>query len=337
MPHSKLLFISLLLFTAQVFAQDSNSKISGLVYADYFYVLQHRDAELENNNGFIFRRIYFTYDHNLSGNLTTRLRLEMKHNGDLKSKSSMEPFVKDAYLKWSMENHDLTFGISPTPTFKLISKYWGYRAVEKSLPNLQKFGSSRGLGISAEGNLAGSLKYHAMFANGTGGKSDNDEGKKIMLSLSTSPADNFTFEIYGDWNDFPGAEDWYTMQAFVGMDFSPATFGIHFTRQIRQRDAEDDLTINALSAFGRTKLTDKVKIFLRGDFMLDPNPLGDEIDYLPFAPNAKSTFILAGLEFIPAKNVSVIPNIQAIFYNSDDPEIDLDNDIIPRITLYYIF
>ena len=328
----------LLFAVTSLVAQDSNSKLSVLVFADYYYVLQHHNHELKDANGFWFRRIYATYDHKMNESFSARFRLDMKHEGDFKTAGSMVPSVKDAYLKYSSSKNDFIFGISPTPTFQIIEKYWGYRSIEQTMPDLQKFGSSRGLGIAAKGKLANSfLQYHFMFANGSGGKSDDDQGKKFMLSLSTSPSDNFTFEIYGDWNDFPGEEDWYTMQAFLGVEVKPVTFGIHFTRQIRGSETEEDLTINAASAFMRTKFNDKVKFFLRGDFMFDPNPLGEEISYLPFAPNAESTFLLAGLDFMPAKNVSVIPNIQAIFYNSDNADIDLPNDVVPRITLVYKF
>ena len=338
MTSKKWLLIISLLISSLLPAQESKSKFSALAFADYYYVVQHHTAENEGSNGFWFRRIYLTYDHQINENFSARARLEMNHDGEFKTKSSLEPYVKDAYLKWEYRNHELYFGISPTPSFKLISEFWGYRAVEKTLANLQRYNSSRGLGVSVKGNLLPKLlNYHFMAVNGTRAKAEADEGKQFMLSLSTATSENYTFEIYGDWNDLPGKEDRFTLQAFLGFKIKSATFGAHFTRQLRQSETEEDITLDGVSAFVRSDLSKKFKFFLRGDIMLDPNPEGENIPYLPFAANAKSTFLLAGLEFIPAEGISVIPNVETIFYSSDDPEIDLNNDIIPRITLYYKF
>ncbi|MYE91137.1 hypothetical protein F4X33_19305, partial [Candidatus Poribacteria bacterium] len=57
--------ICLLLSSPAVLWGDAG-KISGYFFGDYYYVLKSHNTELEERNGFQFRRVYFDYDKNLS-------------------------------------------------------------------------------------------------------------------------------------------------------------------------------------------------------------------------------------------------------------------------------
>ncbi|MEX1013607.1 MAG: hypothetical protein WDZ80_00415, partial [Candidatus Paceibacterota bacterium] len=41
-------------------------RFSGLLYSDYYFILNNHDEDLEGENGFWARRVYFTYDNRLS-------------------------------------------------------------------------------------------------------------------------------------------------------------------------------------------------------------------------------------------------------------------------------
>src|SRR5574341_1857568 len=72
---------------SQSIAQDrSRVRVSGVVFFDYFYDVS-RDSLLgtlpdvvtpgaKDFNGFQIRRVYFTYDHDVSANFMIRFRLE---------------------------------------------------------------------------------------------------------------------------------------------------------------------------------------------------------------------------------------------------------------------
>ena len=137
-------------------------KISGLVYGDYYYVAaSHRD-ELEDQNGFWIRRLYFTYDHTLSKALSLRVRLEANSKGDFESTGVNTPYVKDAWLKWTFGAHALTFGLAPTPNIDFVDAFQGYRSVEKSPIDLYRWDSSRDLGLLVQGGL-GEGEAHALL------------------------------------------------------------------------------------------------------------------------------------------------------------------------------
>lgn len=318
-------------------ALASDGKISGYMFGDYYYVASNHDEDLENQNGFWFRRIYLTYDQGLEENFSVRLRLEMNSAGDFTSKDKLEPVVKDAYLKWKHSGHSFIFGIQSVPTWGLIEKMWGYRSVEKTPLDLQKFGSSRDFGLAVKGSLDSKkrVNYHFMFGNGSSNGSENNDGKKVMFSLSTKLASNFIVEGYADFEERPGTANRTTLQGFAGYQSKSLRLGVQYAHQNRQvAPGVDDLKLQIGSVFATAKISEKVWGFARVDRLFDPNPDGAKISYLPFDVSAKAKLFLAGLDFRPIENVRIMPNVEAVFYDKvggDRP----DTDLIPRVTLFY--
>ena len=330
--------LAALILTGMLFAQDSG-KISGYMFGDYYYVLTNHDKSLEGANGFWLRRVYLTYDKGLSDEFSARLRFEMNTAGDFTSKSNMTPFIKDAYLKWNKGNHSILLGISPTPTWEVIEKVWGYRSVEKTPLDLQKFGSSRDFGIAFQGNLDANKKigYHLMLANGNSTSSEDNKGKKVLLALNSKASDNIIVEGYADFEERPGETNRYTLQGFAAYQAKKGRIGVQFVHQNRQVAGADDMTLQIASVFGAAQLSPKVWGFARVDRALDPNPDGAKISYIPFDNTVKSTFLLAGIDFRPAENVFLMPNMEVVLYSDNDAGASPDSDVIPRFTFYYKF
>jgi hypothetical protein len=315
----------------------SEGKISGTVYSDYYYAAAHHDSEIEGANGFWFRRIYLTYDQGLEENFAIRLRFEMNSPGDFTSSSKLTPVVKDAYLKWKHNRHNVIVGISGTPTWGLVEKVWGYRSVAKTPLDLHKYGSSRDFGVAFKGNLDSEKRfgYHLMLGNGNSNKSETNTGKKVLLSLSGKLPGGFVLEGYADYDERPGHTSRYTLQGFAAYQTKSFRAGAQFAHQNRQMGSdEDDIQLRIASVFAASKLSEKVRAFGRVDRLLDANPSGGKISYLPFDSSAKAYHLLAGVDFSPVSNVQVIPNIQIVYYDEVDGERP-DTSVIPRITLAY--
>ena len=321
---------------AMGYAQDG--KISGYMFGDYYYVAAHHDSAVDGKNGFWFRRIYFAYDKKLSDVFSVRLRTEMAHPGDFTSSSTAVPFVKDAYLSWKIGKNTLLLGISSTPTWGVVEKVWGYRSVEKTPLDLHKFGSSRDFGVALKGNLDsdGKFKYHAMIGNGNSNKSETNDGKKAMLSLGFYSTKAISIEVYCDLNDKPERND-ITLQGFAVYQTGKAKFGVQFARQTRKVEVGKDVTLSVGSLFCVAKVADKTSLFARVDRMFDPNPDGHKISYIPFDNTAKSTFLVAGLDFSPHKDVHLMPNVEVVLYEKNDAGVKPDTDLIPRLSFYYKF
>jgi hypothetical protein len=323
--------------------EAGEGRFSGYMFGDLYYFLSHHDSTVEHQNGFWFRRIYFTYDYEISKVFFTRLRLEAHSPGDFKTKSKLTPFLKDAYLKVKFAGGNFIFGLSPTPTFKLIEEIWGYRSVEKTPIDLYKFGTSRDFGIALEGKVVnGLIKYHLMVANGAGTSSETNRGKKYMFSLSLNDG-RTVFEGYADLEDRgKGEGSRYTLQAFFAHLTKIYRFGLQFSYRVMK---DLDAKIPIYSAFLTYNMLTNLTLLTRLDYLGRRNPLGPEISYLPMSANRKTVFLLVGYDIHPNPMVHIIPNVEVVFYREShtiNPATEVYTKeekatILPRLTFFYKF
>ncbi|MEX1123359.1 MAG: hypothetical protein WD491_07305 [Balneolales bacterium] len=315
-----------------------NGSLSGLVYNDYYWVVSNHHEALKGSHGFWFRRIYFGYNHNHSGSFSSRLRFEMSNDGDFTTMGNMTPFVKDAWLKWENENHEIFAGISSTPTFDLVENIWDFRAVEKTPLDLHQLASSRDFGLAARGVLDENEQwsYHVMIGNGNNDGTFN-KVRKIMLALSYQLNEHWVLQAYGDWENIADDRDWMTVQGFMGYKTDNLAFGALYALQNRENPITEDMNLDLASAFVRGGLTPLTTGFFRVDHMFTPNPDGENIDFLPFSDEAESTFFIAGVDFQLEDGINLIPNIEGIIYGETSAGITPRTDLIPRLTLFYSF
>jgi len=330
----------MILFSA-VFSEETESKgkFSGYMFGDYYYVLKYHNPEIKDQRGFWFRRIYLTYDNEMDGHFATRLRLEMSNEGDFATSNAMTPFVKDAYLQYKIENHVFSFGISQTPALSTVENIWGYRYLEKIPLDLYRMASSRDFGVAAAGRIdnSGLFGYHVMLSNGSGNKQEIDKGKSGQVSVNWSPSGALIFETFGEYADAEGIEDAYTWRLFGGYVKDRFRIGIEYADQTLQQAAAPDIKRRFLSVFICAGIIDKISVILRGDRMFDPNPAGEKIAFLPFDPEAPSTFILAAVEWAPVKEVCITPNLEYVTYGKADENITPGDDLYGRLTFFWKF
>ncbi len=326
---------------AQSKEENSSGKFSGYMVGDYYYNINHNNAKLIDQHGFWFRRIYFTYDYSINSKFSTRLRLEMSNDGGYSSAATMVPIVKDAYLTYKFGNQKAYFGISSTPTFCLIEKVWGYRAIEKTPLDQQKMASSRDFGFSVKGKFdnSGNFRYHVMVGNGSSNKQEIDKGKSFMGSVSYWLSKEIVFQVYGDYADRAGKADTYIGQGFLGYNSKKLHGGIQYSYQtLKAKDGgSNDLILTLVSLFLSGNVAEKIKLVGRVDRMFNPNPVGDKVAYTPFDNTASFWLAIAGVDYKVAKDVSVIPNVEFVTYDSNDNGIKPNNDVYGRITFYWKF
>jgi len=317
---------------------QADGKLKGYMFSDYYYVAQHHDSDIEGRHGLWFRRIYFTYDNKLADNLKIRLRLEMASPGDFSSSSTMTPAVKDAYLDYKTGGQSIMFGIIGTPTWGQIEDIWGYRAVEKTPLDLQKLGSSRDFGIALKGHLDNSktVSYMLMFGNGASNKGEKDNGKKFYGSLGFSPSKGLYLEAYGDYETQKDDKSYYVYQGFASYSGDWGRIGLQYAnRHYDHGDTSQDWSI--MSAFAVFKAAKNVDLIARFDKMFDANPSGHKISYIPFASNAASNLIIAGISWEGLKNVKLIPNLKYVFYDDPDYGDKPSSNIYANMTVYFKF
>jgi len=216
-----LILFALLCFIPKTFL--GQGKISGYMFGDYFYNAA-RDAGIaslsnaaaggeKSDQAFLFRRIYFTYDNDISEKFTSRFRLEAG-NSTLASDGKFSVFVKDAYLRWKniFQGSDFFFGIHPTPAFEISEKVWGYRSLEKTIMDLRNVVSSRDFGLALNGKFdkEGIFNYWIMVANGRDNKPELDKHKRYYLTFYVKPTKKLSLSLYGDYADRGKTVDKYS-------------------------------------------------------------------------------------------------------------------------------
>ncbi len=326
------------------FSVYGEGKFSGYMFGDFYYNLTNNNPELEGENGFWFRRIYFTYDYKISDSWTTRLRLEMNSPGDFKSSDFLKPYIKDAYLAYKIGNHTITntiiLGISPTPTWEYyIVDFWGYRAVEKTPLDLYKMGESRDFGIAFKGSIGkdGFFGYHVMAGNGEGIKSEFNKEKKYMGAFLFILQLNFSLELYADYglkaNKYNTYFAYYTYQAFLGWKHKKGRLGVQYSHRFEEQEVEKgNFKFDVYSIFGIINVSEKLSLLARYDRMNDPLPWGSTVSYVPFNETSPFNLILFGVDFHPLNNVSVIPNLMYVVYDDVD-----EKDTQLKLTFFYSF
>jgi hypothetical protein len=332
MDFKKLLFIFLLLplFTF------SQGKFSGYMFGDYYYFVMDHKKELEDQNGFWFRRIYFTYDYKISEKFFTRFRLELNSPGDFKTKDNLKPYLKDAYLGINIGKGKGYFGISPTPTWEFLENFWEYRSVEKTPADLYKHDSSRDFGIAFKGPISSHLSYHFMIANGEGTASEVNKDKKARFSILFKK-EAVHLEIYTDYGEGENHTNSYMYQGIFGIKNEKLTLGFQYYRYTKQQgEGHPSLENDVFSAFFNYNFSQKITLLFRVDKSQDPNPSIENQSYIPFDKDHPFFFYLFGLDFKVLKDISIIPNFEYVNYekyNGTKP----DSDLIFKITFYYTF
>ena len=310
------------LFTVAGPSLGAEGKIKGYMFGDYYY---NASGPAEKENAFEFRRIYFTYDIKWNERFSGRLRTEAK-GGGFGSGATLDPFVKDAYIKYKMGQGALEAGMSPTPTWNVTEGIWGYRSIEKTIMDLNKIGSSRDQGIAYRASLGedSNIKYQVMLGNGASNKSEKDNDKKLYGQVRYESEDNLQVIAYADWQTQPGGKDVTTLAAVLGKKGKGFHGGVEaFWQQSKKKAAGADVTALGVSLFAAKKIKDKTKGFARVDLFEPNNDADDDRKYL----------IIGGVDFEPAKGVHIMPNVRVLA--SDAPGVD--TEVTPRVTGYFKF
>ncbi len=300
--------------------KGQETTIGGLFFGDYYRVASHHDSELDGANGFWARRMYLTVNTRFTSEWDARVRLEAGTPGDFETSGTMNPFIKDLYVRWRRGNHQILIGLSSSPTWNFIEGQWGYRALEKTPLDLLKMGSSRDFGVSAKGSLDEGqiVRYHLMFGNGSSTKTETNEGKKFMGALQFYATDNLIFEANADHESRGEGIDRTTFQA--------AAVG-------RGETGEDDVDVDVYSVFGVLDAGDRVNLVARWDRMATPIPDGAKISYFRMDPTSEGHFFLAGVDIMLDEHFHLIPNVEIVSYDADD----LDSDVFLKTTFSVTF
>jgi hypothetical protein len=354
-----------------------SGKIWGYAFGDYAYKL-HADAEKRGSiqysklpqdyNSFNFRRIYLGYDYQFSPNVSSQLLLAHEstfeantNNPDVLTNNNRGIYIKAMNIRFKniIPRATIVAGQQATPTFAtLVDGVWGYRSVEKSIADQRGISGSTDLGVGVFGKIGKNenVGYDILVANNNGAKVENNNFKKLYTSLYAYFLDK-KLVIQANYERGrtalnPVEKNFSTFKAFIAYKTSTTTFGIDAFKQLQTNNSSylqgiadtvfADAEPSGVSFFITQKLTkDKLNFFARFDVYDPDSKFNSNNKYFGSYNSNKESFATIGLDFIPYKNVHIMPNIWFNQFHSKMPDatgkLKNDYDLEGRITLYFLF
>jgi len=339
----------------------NKGKISGYMFGDLFYnavrdtgILSIPDAVnggAADVNGARLRRIYFTYDYDISESFTSRFRLEADQISNT-SDGKIGVFVKDAYLTWKniFPGSDLTFGIQPSPAFEVSESVWGGRFLEKTILDLRKIVSSRDIGISLKGKIdkKGLFNYWLMFGDGSGNKPEVDKYKRYYGHIQILPLKHLYITLYADFNSRPEVNDPLSVlipKSTLSNNSLTYAFFAGYKEKNKYSIGLESFINKTQNGFSTAcGLKDKnaigISAFASYTFSNNLSVLG-RYDY--FDPNTDSeikgdsrNFIIFSINYKPNEKVTISPNVFIETYESLPDGREIKPSVTPQLTFFYI-
>jgi hypothetical protein len=350
-----------------------SGKVWGYAFGDYYYKMHNDSANRGNTqysnmpetaNSFEMRRAYFGFDYNIAENVSSELLLSYEGN-TLSDNATRTVFLKAANVRWKnvCKGTDLVFGLQATPAFPmLVEKMWGYRSIEKTILDMRKGASSADLGIGLQGKFGkdGMMGYDLLVANGSGTKIESDIFKKFYGDYWVKLMDKkLIVDLYSDFErtqmipDFHKYKNTYKLSLIYNTD--PFSVGLegYMTNQFNYVGYADtsvtpfhtDTTNSAVMGVSvwvhGQIIKDKLNFFARYDMYNPDMHYNNTYVYTMGSAPVTESFITAGVDYTPTKNLHIMPNLWYNGYASRAKgatgKVKSDYDMVPRLTVWYVF
>ncbi|MCC7230870.1 MAG: hypothetical protein IT203_10790 [Fimbriimonadaceae bacterium] len=333
-PITLAAFLSLA-WVVQAQDKDNQGKFSGLIFGDYYSVLGHNDSSIKGKEGFWIRRINLVYDRKIGEKLTSQIRMEAKDPGDFSTSQTMDPYLKDAWVRYTENGHKITFGLIPTPTWGPAEDRLGYRPIERTPFDLYKLGNPRDKGISVQGPLdkEGKAEYMLMVGDGSGTKSSNGNTRTFYGRLDYKATPEISFDLYGDSWKKDADVDWSSVKAEAFYQGKQVTGGISYSAQKRTKPGDSDVNLNVVSVYGEFKASDKFRPFVRYDYVSDAVPDADKIEYIKMSKDGKPSLFLFGVRCKITDQLEVVPSLETVTYRRGEGGLKPSQDSFLRVTV----
>ena len=343
--------------------EEPNGKFSGYMFGDYFYNIS-RDTAIssipnkalngaKDLNGFQIRKIYFTYDSDISARFAARFRLEADQEIKLPN-GKIGVAVKDAYLKWKdiFAGSDFYFGLQPTPAFYTIVDFWGYRLIEKAPIDLRGLVPSRDIAVSLKGKIdhKGIFNYWFLIGNGKGNSTDIDKYRRLYAHIHIIPSKSFKIIVYQDVkfqralshvdvnnNEAELNNNIYTTDLFLGYSYNEISrTGVE---AYLQQTKNGYSFINKENMYYKNKNTIGFSLFEVYNFNQQFSVIG-RYDYFDNNAGSESkgdsrNYFMFGVSYRPDPDVSITPNILIESYERMPSGQTYNKSVTARITFFY--
>lgn len=159
----------MLLLPIALFADGG--QISSKVYFEYNF---QSEKGASDKNGFEIKRAYLSYANKIGDDLKFNLTADVgRFKTDTLTNNKNQNlylYLKSAMVSWKTALGEITAGVQSMNMFYVQEKTWGYRFLEKSAMDKNKFSSSADLGIGYANQFTKNFYMSYLVTNGGGYK-----------------------------------------------------------------------------------------------------------------------------------------------------------------------
>ena len=335
--------IALIIFSLFSFISLTNAqnlpKFSGLMFGDYYYMVQNHDQTMKDVGAFDYTRIYLTADYTISDGIWSRFRLESDPTASNLGNGKLSTMVKDAFIDFkNVGDGDLVIGLQGTWNINMAEGIFGYRPLEKTIQDLHGISASRDLGISLTQNFSKEFSAGFLLGNNTGNSgtflnqtnTSQARYKSGYLFLQFKPVSELTILLNGQYSSAPAGKNVSVYDGIINYATSQFSIGVQGFVNSIDKAAADGSTLkrNGISFNGWVALSDNIRLVGRFDsFTPDADHKNTTI------ANSTQSFILGALDFAVRKNVHIMPNIEYTSYGLSGSKAD----VLLRGTFFFSF
>lgn len=295
--------------------------------------------------------------------------------GNLDAEGKSTFYLKLANVRWKniWNGTDFVFGQQSTPSFPLLSEVvWGYRSIERTVSDIRRT-NSYDFGAGLNGTFDPKTRnfgYDLLVANGSAAKpvAYTNNFRFFYGDIWAKLFDkHLLLDLYADYNRNAWTPTLHQsrqmVKGFIAYTAPKVTIGVEgFINTLKNgatltpktgTKSTATASAEAISAYVRGKIVgDKLGFFARYDqvnpdskitasnianFTSVTEAISNYTD--PAAPNSPvhESFVTAGLDFTPIKNVHFMPNVWYDHYHSMGNPTPDNHDIVYRMTIYFIY
>ncbi len=297
--------MAMLLPMANVFSQEKAEEIKpyGKPFMKIFSNYHTTFSDGETTKAFELTRAYLGYEYFFSKNFSGKANIDIGDPGV--GKLQMTAYIKNAYLKYKVNNLSVDFGLISTTQFKVQEDFWGLRYLLKSFQDEYGFASSADLGVSVSYQFADWVNADFAVYNGEGYKKlESNNIFKNAVGVTLLPVKGLTVRGLYDWM----GKDVYQQSwiGFVGYSAKKFSIGAEYNYQKNQNMAEDHDWYGS-SLYATFFASKRINVFARFDELSSK-----KADRAANAWNYSNDgqLLVLGMEYSPVKGINISPNFQ---------------------------
>ncbi len=291
-------FIIILLTGLLTYLSADNGKISSKIYFEYNYQTEDGVSDI---NEFEVRRAYLTYKRSLNDAFNLKFTADVGRFKNDSLNTALYAYLKNALISWKTDYGQLIFGLQGLNLFSVQEKNWGYRFLEKSAMDKNKFGSSADLGIGYANQFTKNIYLNFMITNGSGYKKpETDVYKKysalfVYGSKKLNAANKFNLGAIVSCEPYKKTttENKTIAGMFAGYAGSKFRLGAEFSLF---KDSAIDQERYLSSVYGTYRVSALYDVFFRID---------------QYSKEENENYLITGFVFTPFKSFNIAPNFRS--------------------------